>query len=203
MRDAPFSGSGVSPAGKLRLATAADAASIHGIYAPIVRDTFISFEIDPPSVGEMERRVGKTLAKHPWLVCEDGEGIAGYAYASEHRDRLAYQWSVDVSCYVHERARRRGIASRLYRALFRILERQGFTNAFAGIALPNDASVGMHASVGFVTVGTYVNVGFKSGEWRDVVWMQRPLATPPAKPEPPLAFPAVGARAVEEALATP
>ncbi|HLX24785.1 MAG TPA: arsinothricin resistance N-acetyltransferase ArsN1 family B [Usitatibacter sp.] len=185
----------------LRLAASTDAGPIQAIYAPIVRDTFISFEVDPPAVAEIERRIGKTLAKHPWLVCEDGDGIAGYAYASEHRDRLAYQWSVDVSCYVHERARRRGIASRLYRALFRILERQGFTNAFAGIALPNEASVGMHASVGFVTVGTYVNVGFKSGEWRDVVWMQRRLATPAAMPSTPVPFPSLGARVLDEALA--
>ncbi len=187
---------------KLRLAGPGDAAPIQAIYAPIVRDTFISFEVDPPSVGEIERRIAKTLAKHPWLVCEDGDGIAGYAYASEHRDRLAYQWSVDVSCYVHERARRRGIASRLYGALFRILERQGFTNAFAGIALPNEASVGMHAAVGFVTVGTYVNVGFKSGEWRDVVWMQRPLATPAAMPSTPVPFPLLAPRILDEALAT-
>jgi phosphinothricin acetyltransferase len=186
---------------KLRLAVPADAAPIQAIYAPIVRDTFISFEVDTPAVSEIERRMGKTLAKHPWLVFEDGEGVAGYAYASEHRDRLAYQWSVDVSCYVHERARRRGIASRLYRALFRILEKQGFTNAFAGIALPNDASVGMHASVGFVPIGTYVNVGFKAGDWHDVVWMQRKLATPAVNPQPPVPFPAIGARAVEEALA--
>ena len=176
---------------KLRLATAADAAPIHAIYAPIVRDTFISFEVDPPTVEEVARRIGKTLAKFPWLVLEDGEGLAGYAYASEHRDRLAYQWSVDVSCYVHERARRRGIASRLYPALFRILERQGFTNAFAGIALPNEASVSMHASAGFVAIGTYVDVGFKCGAWHDVMWMQRTLAEPAAKPEPPVALPSI------------
>jgi phosphinothricin acetyltransferase len=197
MRDAQ----GAERAVKLRLAAPGDGTPIHGIYAPIVRDTFISFEVEPPTVEEIQRRISKTLARHPWLVYEDHDGVAGYAYASEHRDRLAYQWSVDVSCYVHERARRRGIASRLYGALFRILERQGFTNAFAGIALPNDASVGMHASVGFTTVGTYVNVGYKSGEWRDVVWMQRPLATPPAKPVTPVPFPSLGPRILDEALA--
>jgi phosphinothricin acetyltransferase len=186
---------------KLRLAVPEDATRIHAIYAPIVRDSFISFEVEPPTVEEMHRRIGKTLAKHPWLVLEDGQGLAGYAYASEHRDRLAYQWSVDVSCYVHERARRRGIGSRLYRAIFPILERQGFTNAFAGIALPNEASVGMHASVGFVPIGTYLNVGYKAGDWHDVMWMQRKLAVPAANPAPPVPFPSLGPRALDEALA--
>ncbi|HEY2629080.1 MAG TPA: arsinothricin resistance N-acetyltransferase ArsN1 family B [Usitatibacter sp.] len=191
----------MSANGTLRLATPDDAASVHGIYAPIVRDTFISFEIDPPTTDEVARRIAATLRKHPWIVLEDDGGIAGYAYASEHRDRLAYQWSVDVSCYVHERARRRGIASRLYRALFRILERQGFTNAFAGIALPNEASVGAHGSMGFVAIGTYVNVGYKSGGWHDVVWMQRALAAPDAKPVAPLSLPALAPGEVEGLLA--
>ena len=116
--------------------------SIHAIYAPIVRDTFISFEIDPPSMDEIARRIASTLGTHPWLVFERRRATSRATRTrSEHRERPAYQWSVDVSCYVHERARRRGIASRLYPALFRILERQGFTNAFAGIALPNEASV--------------------------------------------------------------
>jgi len=193
----------MSAPGKLRVATTADAPFIHAIYAPIVRDTFISFEIDPPSVDEIAQRIASTLGTHPWLVLDDGEGVAGYAYASEHRGRLAYQWSVDVSCYVHERARRRGIASRLYPALFRILEKQGFTNAFAGIALPNDASVATHSSAGFTEVGTYVNVGYKSGGWHDVVWMQRTLAAIAPQPSAPLPFRSLGAGAVEEALAAP
>jgi L-amino acid N-acyltransferase YncA len=191
----------VSAEGTLRLATPADAAWVHKIYGPIVRDTFISFEVDPPAVDEVARRIAATMRMHPWIVFEDEEGIAGYAYASEHRARPAYQWSVDVSCYVHERARRRGIASRLYRATFRILERQGFTNAFAGIALPNEASVAMHSSVGFVAIGTYVNVGYKCGGWHDVIWMQRPLAPPGATPSRPVPLPSLEARVVQELLA--
>jgi L-amino acid N-acyltransferase YncA len=190
-------------AGALRLATPQDAGSIHAIYAPIVRDTFISFEIEPPAVNDVARRISSTLTKHPWIVFEDGEGVAAYAYASDHRDRLAYQWSVDVSCYVHTRARRRGIASRLYRALFRILERQGFTNAFAGIALPNEASVGMHSAAGFVAIGTYVNVGYKSGDWHDVVWMQRTLAPPQASPPAPVWLPSLAVGEIEDALSHP
>ena len=185
----------------IRLATIDDAAAIEAIYSPIVRDTFISFEVDPPSVQEVARRIGATLAKYPWLVFEDADGVVGYAYASEHRDRLAYQWSVDVSCYVHERARRRGIASQLYPALFRVLVRQGFANAFAGIALPNAASVAMHESVGFAALGFYRAVGFKNGAWHDTVWMQRRLATPPANPSAPMSLASLTPGALEDALA--
>jgi L-amino acid N-acyltransferase YncA len=191
----------MSARGTLRLATHADAASVHGIYAPIVRDSFISFEIDPPTVDEVAKRIASTLERYPWIVFEDDGGVAGYAYASSHRERLAYQWSVDVSCYVHERARRRGIASRLYRALFRILERQGFNNAYAGIALPNEASVGMHASVGLAPIGTYERVGFKCGNWHDVMWMGRGLAPRAAQPVPPVPLPSLAVRVLDEALA--
>ncbi|HXF80030.1 MAG TPA: arsinothricin resistance N-acetyltransferase ArsN1 family B [Usitatibacter sp.] len=184
----------------IRLATSRDAPGVHAIYAPIVRDTFISFELEAPPVAEIERRIAATLGKYPWLVFEDGGSVAGYAYAGEHRERAAYQWSTDVSCYVHERARRRGIGARLYRALFRLLARQGFTNAFAGIALPNDASVGMHEAVGFVALGRYRDVGFKRGEWHDTVWMQRKLADPASPPEPPRPLAALSPREVEEAL---
>ena len=165
-----------------------------------MRDTFISFELEVPGVGEIERRIAAALGKFPWLVSEDGEGVAGYAYAGEHRERAAYQWAVDVSCYVHERARRRGIGARLYRALFALLARQGFTNAFAGIALPNAASVGMHASVGFVELGRFRDVGFKHGAWHDTVWMQRKLLEAPPAPGAPRPLAALSAREIEDAL---
>lgn len=187
----------------IRLATSADAEGILAIYGPIVRDTVISFELEPPDAAEIARRIEGTLAKYPWLVHEDREGIAGYAYASEHRERLAYQWSVDVSCYVHERARRRGIGKALYEALKRVLLAQGFRNAFAGIALPNAASVGLHEAVGFVALGEYRNVGFKLGAWRDSVWLQCALGELPANPPAPLRLPQLPRKTVEAALRAP
>jgi phosphinothricin acetyltransferase len=187
----------------IRVAMRADAAAIHAIYAPIVRDTAISFELESPDEDEIARRIEGTLAKYPWLVYEDGAGLAGYAYASEHRERLAYQWSVDVSCYVHERARRRGIGKALYEALKRVLREQGHCNAFAGIALPNAPSVALHESVGFVVLGTYRNAGFKLGEWRDCVWLQCPLGELPAKPGAPRPLPKLSKGVLEAALRGP
>lgn len=177
---------------KLRLATVADAGEIAAIYAPIVRDTIISFEVDPPGAQEIARRIAYTLESFPWLVCEREGRVAGYAYASRHRDRLAYQWSADVSCYVHPDHRKHGIGKSLYQALLKIVARQGFHGAFAGITLPNAASIALHESVGFEHIGTYREVGYKLGAWRDVGWWQARLGEAPANPQPPRALPLLG-----------
>ena len=162
---------------QLRVATPGDAAGIAAIYAPIVERTAISFEVEAPSDAAMGRRIEQSQDRWPWLVAVDGD-ILGYAYAGEHRTRAAYRWSVDVSVYVTENARRRGVGRRLYGALFAVLREQGFYNAFAGIALPNEPSLELHRAVGFTPVGVYRNVGYKFGAWRDVAWWQRQLLPP-------------------------
>lgn len=100
-------------------------------------------------------------------------------YASKHRERAAYQWSVDVTAYVHAAHRGRGVAGALYGRLFEVLTAAGYCQAFAGIALPNAASVALHESIGFTPIGVYRNVGFKNGAWRDVGWWQKELQLPP------------------------
>lgn len=172
----------------MRLAAAGDAADIHAIYAPVVRDTAISFEVEVPGVAEIERRIVSTLARFPWLVHEEDGRVVGYAYAGAHRERRAYQWSVDVSAYVSPGWQRRGIGRALYRELLKRLAAQGFFNAYAGIALPNPASVALHESVGFAAIGIYRGVGFKHGAWHDVGWWHarlRALEPDPPAPRPP------------------
>lgn len=172
----------------IRLATPGDAGAIADIYAPIVRDTAISFELEPPSADQMRARIVDTLKRFPWLVSQDASGgIEGYAYASPHRARAAYRWSVDCTVYVRTENRRRGIGSQLYQALFRELTQLGYCEAFAGVALPNDASRALHKSVGFEPVGIYRRVGFKLGAWHDVSWWQKPLQSS-ASPREPRAF---------------
>lgn len=156
----------------LRLARTDDAPAIQAIYAPIVTYTPISFETTPPAVEEIAQRIEGTLKRFPWLVYEDAGEVLGYAYASQHRARLAYQWSVDVSVYMHERSRGQGIGRKLYTALFELLRQQGFYNAFAGITLPNPASVALHEAMGMKPLGVYQNVGYKMGRWHDVGWWQ-------------------------------
>lgn len=186
----------------IRLATGDDAEQIAAIYAPAVRDSAISFEVEPPPPAEMRRRIQHTLAHRPWLVCERSGEILGYVYAGRHRDRAAYQWCVEVSVYVHERARRHGVGRALYTSLFAILSLQGFYNAYAGITLPNRASVGLHESLGFRPVGVYRAVGYKLGAWHDVGWWWLPLQAPSRSPKPPLALDAARAMPEWEAAMT-
>ena len=180
----------------IRLAASDDAEQVQAIYAPIVRDTAISFEVEPPSVDEMRQRIEKTLVDWPWLVCERGGDVLGYVYAGQHRVRAAYRWSVDVTVYIHERARRRGVGRALYTSLFKLLALQGYSNAYAGITLPNAGSVGLHQGLGFAPVGVYRNVGHKLGGWHDVGWWQ--LALRPLVPAPDPALDLNAARRLPE-----
>ena len=169
----------------IRLVRTCDASQILTIYEPIVRETAISFELEPPMLGSMQARIEAIGAVFPWLVADSPDGIRGYAYASRHRERPAYQWSVDVSVYVATRARGRGVARSLYRQLLSLLVELGYYTAYAGIALPNDASVALHESMGFKRVGVYRNVGYKLGRWQDVGWWERELQSYPVDPTPP------------------
>jgi phosphinothricin acetyltransferase len=163
----------------IRNIAAADAQAVAEIYVPFVRDLATSFEMVPPDAEEIRKRIREITPKHPWLVFEAGGEVLGYAYASTHRTRQAYQWSTDVSVYIHERARKRGVGRALYTALFEVLRRQGFFNAYAGITLPNAGSVQLHESMGFTRVGLYSRVGFKFGRWHDVLWLELRLSEQP------------------------
>jgi L-amino acid N-acyltransferase YncA len=176
----------------IRTARPADAPAIAAIYAPIVESTTISFELEAPTVDEMRRRIESTLEHLPWLVAVDGsDAVQGYAYAGRHRERAAYQWSVDVTAYVHEALRGQGIGKALYGRLFEELVALGYCQAFAGIALPNAASIGLHESVGFEPLGVYRRVGYKRGTWHDVGWWQKSLQAV-EHPAPPRRFTAIG-----------
>jgi L-amino acid N-acyltransferase YncA len=169
----------------IRTARAGDAHEIADIYRPYVVDSFISFEENPPNAAEMLSRLEAGLARYPWLVSVGANGIEGFAYASAHRAREAYRWSVDVTVYVRTGLAGRGVGHALYATLLSLLGRQGFRTAFAGIALPNPASVGLHEAIGFVPVGVYRAVGFKCGTWRDVGWWGKALVhADAALPEP-------------------
>lgn len=158
---------------RVRIAAESDAVRCAEIYAPFVRDTWISFESAPPTPQEMVARI---RAAHSWLVAEDDQGhTVGYAYANRHRERDAYAHSADVTVYVELGQSRRGIGKALYEELLPALKAKGLHAAFAGIALPNAASIALHEAMGFSPVGVYREVGWKLGAWRDVGWWQRLL----------------------------
>ena len=170
---------------RIRRVEPADAAAVQAIYAPFVSDSATSFETVVPEVAEIRRRIDAQGDALPWLVCQADSRVVGYAYASSHRSRPAYRWSVDVSVYVAPGLQRRGVGRALYTGLLDLLRRQGYVNAYAGIALPNASSVGLHEALGFQRIGTYRGVGFKLDRWHDVLWLHLRLrddGTPPREP---------------------
>ena len=163
----------------IRSARPEDAAAVLDIYGPIIDETAISFETEVPSLDEVAGRIERS---HAWLIAEDEDGVAGYAYASQFHPRAAYRWSTEVSVYLGPEARGRGIGKQLVATLLDRLREMGFVNAFAGTTLPNDASTRLFESLGFERIATWDHVGFKLGSWHDVGWWQLRLQEPAVPP---------------------
>lgn len=149
-----------------------------------IRETAIHFGTTESTAAEMRELWKPTRDRYPFLICEIHGRFAGYCKAYAWRSREAYQWTPECGVYVEDWARRRGVARALYTELFQALNACGFHSVVAGIALPNDASVSLHESLGFVPVGVVRDAGWKLGRWNDVGFWQRSLrpAIEPARP---------------------
>ncbi|HEX6914306.1 MAG TPA: GNAT family N-acetyltransferase [Chitinophagaceae bacterium] len=170
---------------QIRPVTLDDAASVLAIYQPYVEHTAATFETEVPSLKDFEARILHYSASYPWLVAVQSNEIVGYAYASRHRERAAYQWCVESSVYVNEANHGSGIAGALYNELFGGLRQLGYINVYAGITLPNPKSYAFHSKMGFEPVGVYRNIGYKLGRWHDVAWLTKTLNPHPDHPLPP------------------
>lgn len=184
-------GNCIMPEPLLRPAREADAMSMLAIYAPYVTETTVSSEYTPPSLEEFLGRMRTFQSRLPWLVCELDGAITGYGYASPHRTRAAYQWSVETSIYVADKWHRHGIAGAIYTALFELLAMQGYYNIYVGITSPNERSMKFHKAMGFIISGAYQESMYKFGQWRDVLWMGRSLRPHDTAPQPTIPFPAM------------
>jgi phosphinothricin acetyltransferase len=165
----------------VRIATPDDAEALLAIYRPFVLNTATSFELEPPPVEEFRERIERALAGWAWLVAERDGHMVGYAYATSHRARGAYKWSVEPSVYVDQGSHRQGIGKMLYEGLLPLLAAKGYCNAYAGITLPNDASVALHQRLGFEPIGVFRCVGHKFGAWHDVSWWHLRLRSEPPR----------------------
>lgn len=153
-----------------------DAGKLLEIYAPYIQNTNVTFEYAVPSIGEWEERIRSVITLFPWLVAEcDGE-IAGYAYATKHRERVAYSWCCESSVYLSEEFYGRGIAKVLYQKLFEILKHQGYINIYAILTSPNPASEKFHENFGFYDAAGFNKAGFKFGKWHNTRWLQLHLS---------------------------
>jgi L-amino acid N-acyltransferase YncA len=184
----------------LRFASLRDAEPFVAIYAPVVASTVISFELVAPDLAEMQLRIASQPANKPWIVAEIDGAVAGYAYASTFRGRAAYRFGAEVTAYVAESARRSGVGRALYRALMHVLTSQGYRRAFAGITLPNDASVALHCSAGFTEAGVVHAAGYKFDRWHDVAFYERALGPLDAPQGDPVAVDALAPADIETAF---
>lgn len=159
-----------------RLVRSEDVPEILSIYAPYVRDTAVTFEYEPPSLAEFQRRVADIFAEYPYVVCRSGQRVIGYAYAHRHMERAAYQWNAELSIYLDRGYTARGLGKKLYGLLMEILRMQGVRTVYGIVTVPNEKSEGLHLSMGFRRVGTCRSTGYKSGAWHDVAWFEKPIA---------------------------
>jgi phosphinothricin acetyltransferase len=161
----------------VRSAVAADVPALTDLYNHYVTETPITFDLVPWSVEQRHAWFEhySTEGRHRLLVADlDGE-VVGYATSSRFRDKAAYETSVEATVYCRHDLGGRGIGTALYGELFAVLAGEDVHRAYAGITLPNDASVALHRRFGFADIGVYREVGRKFGRYWDVLWQERPV----------------------------
>ena len=172
----------------VRPATAEDAEQLLEIYTPFVISedcsvSNVSFELTAPSLAEFRQRIVDISSKYPYLVGEKDGQILGYVYCHPYRERLAYQWSVEVTIYLAPAGQGKGLGRLLYETMEKLLCLQGVTMAYSCITVGNDHSIKMHEAVGYRLIGTFSKSGCKNGQWLDTVWLEKQLQPCPKQPD--------------------
>ena len=162
---------------KIRDVLPEDAERIQEIYSPYVADTTISFEITVPNKLEMKRRIEKALSNEfPYIVAENETGtVVGYAYADKFGEREAYRYSFTISIYLDMEVQSRGIGQKLYDELEKRMKKMGIVQVLSAITGKNKKSLRFHEKNGFIKIGHFPNVGYKMGEWHDIIWMNKTI----------------------------
>lgn len=171
----------------VRTAVPDDAEQLLEIYTPFVISedsslSNVSFELEVPGLDEFRQRIRDISAKYPYLVAECDGKILGYVYCHPYRERLAYQWAVEVTIYLAAAGQGKGLGRVLYEAMERILCLQGVTMAYSCITLGNEHSIKMHEALGYKLIGTFHYSGYKNQQWLDTVWLEKILQ--PCRPNP-------------------
>ena len=159
----------------IREAMAADVEGMLAIYEYYVRETAVSFEYEVPTVEEFTRRLEEHKEMYPWLVWEEDGQILGYAYAGRAFERAAYSWNAEISCYL--KVKGKGMGRTLYGMIEDILLKQGVRKVYAVVTSANAPSVAFHKAIGYREALTYRDVGFKHGQWYDVIWLEKQLCS--------------------------
>ncbi len=161
----------------VRPATVDDLAAINDIYNHYVLKSHVTFDDEPMSMETRHEWFSHyaTTGRHRAFVAVDGDRVTGYASSSRFRPKPGYLTSVETSVYLAPGTTGLGTGTRLYDALFRALEGEDLHRAYAGIALPNPESIGLHEKFGFKRVAHFTEQGRKFGRYWDVDWFEKPL----------------------------
>lgn len=162
----------------IRDACTKDVAALTELYNQYILKTTITFDLTPYTVEQRKESwfdYYSSSGRYRLLVAEQEGAVLGYASSSQFRKKAAYDTSVETSIYLRDEAKNQGLGSELYRKLFEELRAEDVHRAYAGITLPNDASIAIHEKFGFEKVGLFRDVGRKFGRYWDVAWMEKAL----------------------------
>jgi phosphinothricin acetyltransferase len=159
----------------IRRGCAEDLAALTDIYNHYVRETAITFDLEPHTLEKRRPWLEGFAAtgRHQLFVAERAGQVVGYACSRGFRDKRAYDSSAETSVYLAPDAQRGGFGTALYTRLFEAIASEDVHRFIAGITLPNDASIALHAKFGFERVGVMREVGRKFGRYWDVLWMEK------------------------------
>ena len=190
----------------VRAAAPEDAEQLLEIYTPFVISedsslSNVSFELAAPDVEEFRQRIQDISKQFPYLVGEVNGQILGYVYCHPYRERLAYQWAVEVTIYLAPAGQGKGLGRLLYETMEKLLCLQGVTMAYSCITVGNDHSIKMHEALGYRLIGTFTNSGYKNGQWLDTVWLEKQLQDCPSEPATIKGWRELAPQAVDSVLA--
>ena len=168
---------------EIRLANEEDCSALLDIYAQYM-ETPITFEYTLPSQEEFAARIRDILRCYPYLVCQEGTQILGYAYGHRYKERAAYQWGTELSIYLDKAHTAQGLGKALYQTLMELLRAQGVRTAYGCVTMPNERSERLHTGLGFRKIGIFRDAGYKCGQWHDVAWFEKALISTDAAPTP-------------------
>ena len=162
---------------KVRHCGPGDYDAVVSIYNHYIEHSQATFDITPYSVGARASWFAQFSEDGPYqlLVASADRQVLGYCCSTEFKSRAAYDISVETSAYVAPDTVGKGIGAKLYTELFEHLDGIGLHGAYAGVTLPNDASVRMHESQGFRKIGIFEEVGRKFDRYWSVAWFEKRL----------------------------
>jgi len=169
---------------QIRPVQLSDAEALINILAPYITQATVNFDDSVPALKDFQAKITRITAAYPFLVALAQGTPVGYCYADRFRGQTAYDWAVETTIYLDAHWQGRGIGRRLYQALEEALKRQHVLKLYACISAAHSQSVAFHHQLGYQETARFRNVGYKMGEWLDILWMEKQLGPLPEKPLP-------------------